>query len=304
MHPSTILFALAPFVAALAGFLGYRWMRRDHLKERTPWLSMLAAAAKDAADSGAVGALEGIVIEQGEPLVAPFSGRSCLGYTLEIITRETFGNRTTWNRAYAWGEGHVVLADANGAPAGEAALAGAKAIFPPDLMSYGAFSASRDTVFQGAPNAIPQHLAAFLERLPPAVRRLVWDPTIPLLQSKRIIFNERVIVPGSAVVAVGPASRADGALIVSATDDQDIYVGFGTRESERDRVAKVPIGEWIFGIGMAAVLAGALIAMVASVLSPKSNAAGPGNAVTAPSASAGTSGGTESSEEGDDGGSR
>lgn len=265
---STVLFALAPIVGLLAAFFGLRWSLREHRQERAPWLTLLDIAATDVGD-GQPGTLAGIATEAGDALAAPFSGRPCLAYTCEIIVQEQLGNRTTWHRAYESGDGAVTLAGPDGAPKGDADLAGALPLFPPDLTSYNAFSGSVDTVFRGPPSALPPHLAAFVGQLSPEEQHLILRPSGQLIGGKTVYFNERLVVRGQPLVVVGPAARGESGPIIQPTEDADVFVGFGTKESERARIARLPIAGELFGAIMAGVIAGAMVAMVASMLVKK-----------------------------------
>jgi hypothetical protein len=266
---STILFTLSPIVGILVAVFALRWALRSHREERAPWLAVLDVSAGEVADTDQLGTLDGIAIATTESVVAPFSGRQCLAFTCEIITQETFGQRTTWNRVYTTAAGTIGVTGPGGGLRGEAHLDGALPLFPPELASYNAFSGSAEAIFRGAPDALPPHLLAIVQGLSHETRQLVFRPSGQLIGGKRLFFNERIVVSGQPIVIVGASTQAEQGLVLLATNETDVFVGFGTKGSERARIAKLPVGGELFGAVMGGIIAGGLVAMVASMLLSK-----------------------------------
>lgn len=265
---STILFVLAPIVGVAVGFLALRWALRSHREDRAPWLELLRVPARDAANAGGAGALDGLANVGSGDLVAPFSGRRCLAFTCEIITEEQFGNQTTWQRVFQDGAGHFVITGPDGQRRGDVDLRGGRSIFPLPLSAHRTFSLdlTAETVFQGTPQTVPPHLVAFVQQLDPETAHLIARPSGQLVGGKRVYFNERIVIPGQPVVAAGPCAFGPEGVRVLPNETEVVSLGLGSVESERARVAKLPIAGELFGAILAGGLASAAVCMVASVL--------------------------------------
>lgn len=188
------MFWLVGIIVGIGAAIGtLRWALREHRAERKPWLDLLGSSAVDGiADDGA-----GTI----PPLTAPFTGRPCLGYLLEIVVEEPNVNEKTFYRAFTDGGGQLALRGHDGRPLGRFDLGGGGIIFPTPLEEYGKYSSSltNETVFHGTMDRAPWQLAAFVQRLDPGVQELVWRPS-QMLGGKRVYFNERI----------GPADRRRG----------------------------------------------------------------------------------------------
>lgn len=234
------MFWLVGIIVGIGAAIGtLRWALREHRAERKPWLDLLGSSAVDGiADDGA-----GTI----PPLTAPFTGRPCLGYLLEIVVEEPNVNEKTFYRAFTDGRGQLALRGHDGRPLGRFDLGGGGIIFPTPLEEYGKYSSSltNETVFHGTMDRAPWQLAAFVQRLDPGVQELVWRPS-QMLGGKRVYFNERIVVPGQPIVVAGSPAR----------------VAHGTVASERARVGKLPVASELFGAIMAGVIACAFVNML------------------------------------------
>ncbi|NOU29615.1 MAG: hypothetical protein HOO96_17055 [Polyangiaceae bacterium] len=267
---SALLVALGPIIGLIVGFAALQWVLRGHRKERGPWLGMLEVRAADAANAGGgVGALEGLVTDHGSiaPIVAPFTGRHCLAFHVEIVTREMFGNQTTWERLFDHGDGRFGLAGPDGQVRGEVDFQGAQVFFPTPLTAYNKLSgALPETVFQGPPDQVPAHMVAFVRELTPELQRRIASPGTQLLGGKRLFFNERLIVPGQPVVATGWCDPDPLGVRVVATDQLPVSFAFGTIATQRAALTKLPIGDIVTAVFVALFVGGAATVFLANAI--------------------------------------
>ena len=222
-----------------AGML--RWALRSHREERRPWLDLLASSGVDGiADAG--GSIA--------PVMAPFTGRPCLAFAIEIVVEEQVPNETTFHRVFTDGGGQVFLTARDGRRMGPVDLDGARTIFPTPLEEYGKYSSSLtgETVFHGPMQSAPPHLQAFVSQLPHDAQHLAWRPSGMLIGGKRVYFNERIVLPGQQVVLAGNA------------------VAHGTVETERARVAKLPVASELFGAVLVGGFAFAFVMMITAMI--------------------------------------
>lgn len=219
---------LGPVIGAVVCGLALEWALRAHRRERRPWLDLLSRS------------VDGVATDAGGTLPAiraPFSGRPCLGYVIDVVVQESFLNRTTSQRVHRDGAGRLLLVAIDGSPRAEIDLTRAQPLFPSSPESYAKPSMPVETVFQGPMERAPAHLVSFVQTLAPSVQRLLWRPNANVY-GKRVHFNERVVVPGQSIVAV------------------DGFLGFGTIDAERRRISKLPMAGELFG-----AIAGGLVAL-------------------------------------------
>jgi hypothetical protein len=265
-----MLWMLGPLVGVMVVVGGLRWALRSHRRERAPWLALLSVPAHNAAPQGGLGALDGLALDVGQPpLQAPFTGRACLAYHVEIITQEEFGDSTTWNRIFQDAHGEITLGGPDGAARGTADLSGAEMLFPASLDAYTKLSMVTDasTVFQGSPNQTPAHLVAYVQRLPPEVQHVIVRPSQQLVGGKRLYFNERIVLPGQSVVVAGACQATHNGLHVHPTSQRPVYFRPGTLHDERARIAKLPVAGEAFGAVMGGVIACAVVEMIVAMIS-------------------------------------
>jgi hypothetical protein len=219
---------------------GLQWALRSHRNERRPWLDLLATSAMDGIAEDGCGMLR--------PIAAPFTGRPCLAFAIDIVIEEHFGNEITWHRVFTDGAGEMFVRGHR------VDLAGARTIFPTPLENYGKLSLhmTNETVFRGAPQQMPPHLVGFVQRLDPETQTMIWRPSGQLIGGKRVYFNERIVLPGQPVVVAG---------------QDPVAIAHGTVASERARVAKLPVGGELFGAIMAGGLAFAFVQMMFGIFS-------------------------------------
>lgn len=124
---------------------------------------------------------------------------------------------------------------------------------------------SSETVFQGTIEQAPPHLSWFVQQLPPDVQHLILRPSGQLFGGKRLYFNERIVLPGQNVVAAGRCERGPHGVRLVPTGDAGVSLGFGTLQTERARVAKLPIAGELFGAVVAGGIACALVEMILSI---------------------------------------
>ncbi|MDB4997085.1 MAG: hypothetical protein JWM74_4517 [Myxococcaceae bacterium] len=265
---------LGPLLGIVAAVLALQWAMRSHRRDRAPWLALLGVRAPDAAAAGGLGALDGVANDGNgaiHPLDAPFSRRKCMAFHIEVVTQEQFGDETTWERVFEDGVGRCLLAGPDGQPRGEVDLQGARMIFPTPLTSYKKLSltGTRETVFQGTMEQAPPHLAWFVQQLSPEVLQQIWRPSQQLIGGKRVFFNERIVLPGDHVVAAGHCERGPVGVRVRSTDDAPVALGFGTLESERARVGRLPILDEAFGAVLGGGVVCAVVEMVVSMTAGK-----------------------------------
>lgn len=263
-----MLFLLGPVVGVIALIGALQWALRSHRRDRAPWIAMLSVGARSAAATRGIGAIDGVAVDVGAaPLEAPFSGRRCLGYHVEIITQEQFGDSTTWHRVWQDAHGHVTVEGPEGR--GTILLEGAEMIFPTSLDTYTKLSMVTDasTVFQGAPNQTPAQLVAYVQRLPQDVQHVIVRPSQQLIGGKRLYFSERIVIPGQSVVAAGQCEATEHGVSVRGSREAPVYFRPTTLDEERRRLAKLPVAGEAFGAVMAGVIACALVEMVVAMAS-------------------------------------
>lgn len=257
-----MLWLLGPVVGIVVGFLALRWALGSHRRERAPWLSLLSGAdprelAVDGNASDGGGAIS--------PIEAPFTGRKCIAFHIEIIVQEHFGNQVTWTRAFEDGVGRFFVESADGRRT-EVDFAGGQMIFPPSLSNYSklALAAKPGTIFEGTIDRAPPNLGWFVQRLPADEQQIVLRPSGQLVGGKRLYFNERIVVPGDKVVAAGPRDD-EGTL--RGTDHANVSLGFGNIDTERARIAKLPVASEAFGAVMGGIIALAVVEMLVGMIS-------------------------------------
>jgi hypothetical protein len=257
-----VLFLLGPLFGIIAGVLALRWALGSHRKDRAPWVRLLADA------SPGTHAVDGIADDGGaiEPIDAPFSGRKCMAFHIEIIVQEQFGNSTSWTRAFEDGVGHFFVAAPDGRRA-DVDFAGGQMILPPDLTDYRKITMSekQGTIFEGTIDRAPPHLGWFVQRLPQDAQHIVLRASRQLIGGKRLYFNERIVVPGDKVVLAGAARDEGDTFKVASSQSQSVSLGFGDLASERSRVAKLPVAGEAFGAVIAGVIALALVEMIVAM---------------------------------------
>jgi hypothetical protein len=260
-----IVFTVGPLVGLVAGGLGLQWAFRSHRKERRPWLEMLEVPAATAANAGNIGALDGLVSDGHgaiTPLVAPFSGRVCVAYSIDIVAREMSGNQTTWERVFSGGAGRFFLVGPDGQPHADVDFQGGRLFSPEPVDEYNKLSAPRpETVFQGPPEQVPPHLVEFVRHLAPALQARIARPGTQMFGGKRLFFNERMILPGQSVVAAGFCEPGDVGIRVAPAGDLPVSFAFGTVADQRAKLLKAPLGE-LFGALIAAVLVGGVATVI------------------------------------------
>ena len=249
-------------VGVAVAVLILQWALRSHRRDRKPWLDLLDVRTTEAAD-GAVGAIDGLASDGGgelAPLEAPFSRRKCIAFHIELITREAFANAVTWRRVFQDGVGQLVVVSPTGERRGRVDLRGARVILPTPLEAYNKLSVGEvETIFHGPLQAAPPHLAWFVQQLPREVQQALFG-------AQRIFFNERIIVPGQNVVAAGEVTRNPGGVDLLPAEGFPVCFGLGTIESERARVAKLPVGGELFGaIVVGGFVGGATMALIAAL---------------------------------------
>jgi hypothetical protein len=260
-------------VAAAILFFGLRWALGSHTRDRQPWLALLDKPAADAAALGGLGAIDGIVSDGNGaygPIVAPFSGRACIAFVIEIVASEQFMNETTWRRLIVDGGGQFLLAGPDGGTRCMVDLEAGGVIFPTPLLEFASAHgrSTMRTVFSGLMNQAPPHLQQFVHELAPELQQILWRSSRQLIGGKAVYFNERIVVPGDQVVVAGPVRSREtaGGLEVSSTPEHPVSFAFGTVASERARVAKLPVAGELFGLvvvaGIAAFGAGVLTRVV------------------------------------------
>lgn len=223
-----------------AGML--RWALRSHRGERRPWLELMASSGVDGIADDAGGSIA--------PVTAPFTGRPCLAFAIEIVVEEQVPNETTFHRVFTDGAGRIHLVARDGRRIGPVDFSGGQTIFPVPLEEYGKYSSSltNETIFHGPMQSAPPHLQAFVSQLPHEVQHLAWRPSGMLIGGKRVYFNERIVVPGQQVVLAGKA------------------IAHGTLESERARVAKLPVAAELFGAVLVGGFAFAFVMMITAMI--------------------------------------
>lgn len=259
-----MLFLLGPVVGIVAAVLALRWALGSHKKDRAPWIALLAnGSTSNRAVDGIAG--DGGVIE---PIDAPFSGRKCMAFHIEIIVQEQFGNSTTWTRAFEDGVGHFFVTTPEGQRA-DVDFAGGQMILPPDLTDYRKLTLTekQGTIYEGTIDRAPPHLGWFVQRLPQDAQHIVLRGSQQLVGGKRLYFNERIVVPGDKVVAAGAATIEESVSKLASSQRQAVSLGFGDLTTERARVAKLPVAGEAFGAVIAGVLALALVEMVVAMTS-------------------------------------
>jgi hypothetical protein len=238
-----------------------RWALRSHRAERRPWIHLLARSAVEgvADDGGAI-----------PPSTAPFTGRPCLGYVIEIVVQEPYFNETTFYRAFTDGAGQLFLRGPHGGRTAWADLRGGRVVFPIPLEEYGKYSSSltAETIFHGTMDRAPPHLVAFVTQLDPRVQELVFRPC-QMIGGKRVYFNERIVVPGQPTVVAGPTEQGSAGVHVVPNDEMPVALALGTLAAERARVAKLPIASELFGAVMGGVVVCALVNMVLAMFVAK-----------------------------------
>jgi hypothetical protein len=252
-----MIWALGPIVGVLAGFLALRWALRSHRADRRPWLALIATSGAEAASRGGVGAIDGIAAELGAApaLDAPFSGRKCVAFHIEIIEQDHQGNRIEWNRVFEDGAGEFAVISPAGQPVGAVNFRGGSILFPTPLTAFRKLAArSKETVFQGALEAAPPHLQWFVRQLPPDIRAQL-GRSGGVLGTKRLYFNERIVVPCERVVVAGHCESGPNGVNVFSVPEVAVALGFGDLASERARLQRLPVGEEAFGAVFAGVLA-------------------------------------------------
>ena len=226
------LWYLGPLIASASFALAFAYERRSLRKKREPWVRMLAEDAPAAAGSGRIGVLEGLASDGqgrlGPPLTAPFTGRPCMAFHIEIISRERHGpgggDETVWQRLFEDARGQALVTSHDHRVVGRVDLRGAQVLLPPDLSKA---RVAGVTVFASSSSAfdssrLPPHLAAFAASagLPAATKDSLFST------GRNLIFNERIVVPGQPIVVAGPCvADPEGAGILVQPSAQD-YVFF------------------------------------------------------------------------------
>jgi hypothetical protein len=162
----------------------------------------LSRRAQDAALARDVGALEGIAVSDGHaPIIAPFSGRRCLAYHIEVITIQTQlgSRRVDYERVYEQSCGDLLLVDDRRRAVGRVAFDRARPLVPTKLSKPVHGSTVHKTtrsIFD--PRPLPARLLAFIVQ-----HDLPWPRKDALLPGVELAFNERVVLPGDRIVAAG-----------------------------------------------------------------------------------------------------
>jgi hypothetical protein len=262
---------LGPLVATALFAAVFAYLHRGQRKKREAWRRLLAQDARVAAQAGGVGVLSGLVSDghgRIPPVVAPFTGRQCVAFHIEIVTRErrktVSGWEITWRRVFEDGVGQVLVTDASQAVVGRVDVRGARVLLPPDLgdgriLGVTVF-ASSSSIFD--PRGLPPHLASFLQGLglPAATKDGLFSP------GRQVFFNERTFVPGQPIVAAAEV---------------------------RAEAARTPIGESLWGAFATALIGGLVTMMFVAMASGGGNdsasatpAAGASASASAPARSA------------------
>lgn len=265
---STILFILGPIVGIAVAFGALRWALKSHRTERAPWLALLERPAPHV-PPGTEGVVDGFADDGGSgPIEAPMTGRPCMAFHLEIITQEQFGNTTTWRRVFEDARGGAFVRGPQGEPRAHVDFGGAGVMFAPSLDEYTKLAAvvGPETVFQGTLDRAPPRIGWFVQMLPPDVQHMIARPSGQLVGGKRVYFNERIVVPRQPVVIAGRVAPGPQGFEMTPTAAGRVFFGFGSIESERARIAKLPIAGEAFGAVLGGVIACALVEMVASML--------------------------------------
>src|SRR5262245_49391105 len=112
------VFLLGPVLASVAFGIGFAYERRACRQKSEGWMRLLERGGFAAARSGAPGVVEGIATDGNGrlgPIVAPFTGRGCLAYHVEVIVRERHNRGTSeeivWKRVYEDARGEAFLID-------------------------------------------------------------------------------------------------------------------------------------------------------------------------------------------------
>lgn len=266
-----MIWILGPIVGVLAAIFALRWALRSHRDDRQPWLHLLATPGAEAAMRGGVGAIDGTARELGgAALDAPFSGRKCVAFHIEIVEQDHQGNQIAWQRAFEDGVGQFAVFTPTGHPVGAVNFRGGSMLFPTPLTAFRKLAArAKETVFKGPLEAAPPHLRWFVGQLPPDVQVQLSRPSGGILGQKILYFNERVVVPGEHVVVAGHCEHGANGLNVFSVPDVPAVLGFGDLVSERARIRRLPVADEAFGAGLAAVLAGGFAEMLVAIFIAK-----------------------------------
>ena len=257
------LWILGPVVASAAFGLTFFGTQRLGRKKREPWMRLLAEDAEVAARAGGVGVLGGIAGDgQGRlaRLVAPLTGRACIAFHVEVISRERTqvvgGQETTWRRVFEDAQGQAIVMRGDH-PVGRIELRNAQVLLPPDLVEAAipgvTVHASSSSAFDRT--ALPPHLLSFVANagLPAATKDSLFSA------GRNLTFNERIVVPGQPIVAVGACvSDPEGSgVLVHQTEQHRVLFSNHTASEVREKARRVPVASAVYAATAAALLAGA-----------------------------------------------
>jgi hypothetical protein len=188
-----------------------------------------------------VGTLAGIASDgDGEivPQTAPFTGRLCLGYHVEILCADAgAGAGQEWRRVYEDSGGTAFIVGRHQRRRGRVNLRFAHVLFPPEPRDGEIAGA---TIFAGPSGAFDRRtMPAILHALlastvfSEATRDALYGP------GRTLLFNERIVVPGQRIVATGASKRdpAGGARL-SFTSAEPVHFAHGTAEAMKARAPR------------------------------------------------------------------
>ncbi|WP_394844832.1 hypothetical protein LZC95_48270 [Pendulispora brunnea] len=125
-------------------------------------------------------------------MMAPFTGRACLAYHVEVIAKEEDADTISWARVHQEAWGYVGLREET------VSFERAGLLIPQDVVdeyipNVTVFRTSRSRMF---PQRIPEHLQAFIHsrNLPAATRDRLFA------SGRVLIFNERIVCPNDSIV--------------------------------------------------------------------------------------------------------
>lgn len=268
------LWFLGPLVALAAFGLTLANERRALRKKREPWVRLLSEDAQRATQTSGVGVLDGLATDgQGRlgPITAPFTGRTCIAFHIEVISRERYrqgnGEKIVWRRVFEDAHGQALVTSGDNRLVGRIDLRGAHILLPPELSQnhIGGVTVYRSSSSMFDGSALPPHLAAFVANLglPTATKDSLFS------SGRDLVFNERIVVPGQAIVAAGTCVvDPEGAgILVRPSEQTNVFFAFGTARALRISAGKVPIGEPLWSAFVVALLVGILTTMIVAFTS-------------------------------------
>lgn len=272
----TAVFIIVPALVGLAvGALALNWALTEHRVERLPWKRLLEQRL-DLRASG-IGVFEGVVLEQDDQLEAPFSGKPCLAYRVELVGRTHHLNEYTYQTLFSHSEGNFSVKSADVQVMVD--FAHASELLPPSQLEKPDLPA-RMRLFGGSGDRAPERIQKYFADLGNAgLWNRFFNPNRDkVFEAAQVYCLEHRVEADEALVLAGQLTVADDHHSLAASE-QGLFFGRGSLESERQRAARLPIAGELFGAVMAAVIAAGLTGLVLSIalkdrsVTPSSSAA-------------------------------